>query len=63
MIKIFEYNYLFFKESSCSTLQLKKGILVNPKAINIIEKPIAKKYCEGKVKRTLRKESKDMKSL
>jgi len=32
--------------------------LVNPKAINIIEEPIAKKYCEGKVKRTLRKELK-----
>ena len=31
--------------------------------LNISEKPIANKYCEGKMKRTLKKGLKDLKSL
>ena len=31
--------------------------------LNIHGKPIANKYCEGKMKRTLKKELKDLKSL
>ena len=31
--------------------------------LNIYGKPIANKYCEGKMKRTLKRESKDLKSL
>ena len=31
--------------------------------LNIGERPIANKYCEGKMKRTLKRESKDLKSL
>jgi hypothetical protein len=34
-----------------------KGDMSHPK-LNISRKPIAKKYCEGKVKRTLKRESK-----
>ena len=44
-------------ESSCLEMQLKVGGIPHPR-LNIISKPIANKYCEGKVKRTLKREFK-----
>ena len=44
-------------ESGCSGLQPQLGGRSHPK-LNIWERPIAKKYCEGKVKRTLKRRSK-----
>jgi hypothetical protein len=38
------------------------GDIALPK-LNIDGKPIANKYCEGKMKRTLKRELKDLKSL
>ena len=46
-----------FDESSCLGLQLKSGGKFHPK-LNTGEKPIANKYCEGKMKRTLKRELK-----
>ena len=43
-----------FNESGCLGLQLKIGGRFHLK-LNISERPIAKKYCEGKVKRTLKR--------
>ena len=44
-------------ESSCLEMQLKVGGIPHPR-LNIISKPIANKYCEGKLKRTLKREFK-----
>ena len=44
-------------ESSCLGMQLKKGGKFHLK-LNIGERPIAKKYREGKMKRTLKRELK-----
>jgi len=41
-------------ESSCLRVQLKIGGKFHLK-LNIGERPIANKYCEGKMKRTLKK--------
>ena len=49
-------------ESGCLGLQPKLGGRFHLK-LNISERPIAKKYCEGKVKRTLKRGLKDLKSL
>jgi hypothetical protein len=51
-----------YKESGCLGLQPKMGgkLLLR---LNIGGKPIANKYCEGKMKRTLKRELKDLKSL
>ena len=43
-----------FNESGCLGLQLKSGGRFHLK-LNISERSIAKKYCEGKVKRTLKR--------
>ena len=52
----------YYKESGCLGLQPKMGgkLLLR---LNIGGKPIANKYCEGKMKRTLKRELKDLKSL
>jgi hypothetical protein len=44
-------------ESSCLGLQLKEGGKFHLK-LNIVEKPIANKYREGKMQRTLKRELK-----
>ena len=44
-----------FEESSCLGLQLKMGGKFLLK-LNIGERPIANKYCEGKMERTLKRE-------
>jgi hypothetical protein len=44
-----------FTESSCLGLQLEMGGKFHPK-LNIGERPIANKYREGKMKRTLKRE-------
>lgn len=51
-----------YEESGCLGLQPKMGgkLLLR---LNIGGKPIANKYCEGKMKRTLKRELKDLKSL
>ena len=51
-----------FDESGCLGLQPKAGdkLLLR---LNIYGKPIAHKYCEGKMKRTLKRGLKDLKSL
>ena len=49
-------------ESSCLGLQLKAGGKFHLR-LNTGGRPIANKYCEGKMKRTLKRESKDLKSL
>ena len=51
-----------FEESSCSGLQLKMGdkLLLR---LNSDGRPIANKYCEGKMKRTLKRELTDLKLL
>ena len=46
-----------FKESSCLGMQLKMGGKFHLK-LNIGERPIANKYREGKMKRTLKRELK-----
>ena len=46
-----------FEESSCLGLQLKSGGKFHPK-LNTGERPIANKYCEGKMQRTLKRELK-----
>ena len=51
-----------FIESSFLGLKLKSGDKLLPR-LNMYEKPIANKYCEGKMKRTLKRESKDLKLL
>ena len=48
---------LLFKESSCLGLQLKMGGKFHLK-LNMGERPIANKYREGKMKSTLKRESK-----
>jgi hypothetical protein len=55
-------NERAFQESGCFELQPQAGdkLLLR---LNIYGKPIANKYCEGKMKRTLKRESKDLKSL
>ena len=47
-------------ESSSLGLLLKSGDKLPPR-LNIDGKPIANKYCEGKMKRTLKKGLKDLK--
>ena len=42
-------------ESSCLGMQLKTGGKFHPK-LNIGKRPIANKYCEGKMKSTLKRE-------
>ena len=51
-----------FEESSCLGLQLKTGdkFLLR---LNSYGRPIANKYCEGKMKRTLKRELTDLKLL
>ena len=49
-------------ESSFLGLKLKAGDKLLPR-LNIGGKPIANKYCEGKMKRTLKRELKDLKPL
>ena len=51
-----------FDESGCLGMQPKVGdkLLLR---LNIYGKPIAHKYCEGKMKRTLKRGLKDLKSL
>jgi len=49
-------------ESSFLGLKLKSGDKLLPR-LNIDEKPIANKYCEGKMKRTLERGLKDLKPL
>lgn len=49
-------------ESSFLGLKLKLGDKLLPR-LNMDEKPIANKYCEGKVKRTLKRGLKDLKPL
>ena len=49
-------------ESSFLGLKLKVGDKLLPR-LNMSGKPIANKYCEGKVKRTLKRELKDLKPL
>ena len=51
-----------FDESSCLGLQLKMGGKFHLK-LNIGERPIANKYREGKMKRTLKRELKVLKLL
>ena len=51
-----------FTESSFLGLKLKSGDKLLPR-LNIDEKPIANKYCEGKMKRTLKRGLKDLKPL
>ena len=55
-------NECAFEESGCFVLQPQVGdkLLLR---LNIYGKPIANKYCEGKMKRTLKRESEDLKSL
>ena len=49
-------------ESSFLGLKLKLGDKLLPR-LNMDEKPIANKYCEGKMKRTLKRGLKDLKPL
>jgi hypothetical protein len=55
------HAFLFFTlyrnlgESSCLGVQLKTGGILHPK-LNMGERPIANKYREGKMKRTLKRE-------
>ena len=49
-------------ESSFLGLKFKVGDKLLPR-LNISGKPIANKYCEGKMKRTLKRELKDLKPL
>lgn len=51
-----------FVESSFLGLKLKSGDKLLPR-LNMDEKPIANKYCEGKMKRTLKRGLKDLKPL
>ena len=51
-----------FIESSFLGLKLKSGDKLLPR-LNMDEKPIANKYCEGKMKRTLKRGLKDLKPL
>ena len=55
-------NEQVFEESGCFVLQPQAGdkLLLR---LNICGKPIANKYCEGKMKSTLERESKDLKPL
>ena len=50
-------NRCVFKESSCLGMQLKMGGKFHLR-LNIGERPIANKYREGKMKRTLKRELK-----
>jgi len=45
-----------FRESGCLGVQPKQGGIRHPR-LNISERPIANKYCEGKLKSTLERES------
>ena len=49
-------------ESSFLGLKLKLGDKLLPR-LNMNGKPIVNKYCEGKMKRTLKRELKDLKPL
>ena len=55
-------NEQVFEESGCFVLPPQVGdkLLLR---LNICGKPIANKYCEGKMKSTLERESKDLKPL
>ena len=55
-------NWLVFEESCTLILvhQVGDKLLLR---LNICGKPIANKYCEGKMKSTLKRGSKDLKSL
>jgi len=46
-----------FIESGCLRVQPKVGGILHPK-LNIDTRPIANKYCEGKMQRTLKRELK-----
>jgi len=48
-----------FKESGCLKVQPEKGGILHPR-LNIGGKPIANKYHEGKMKRTLKREFKEL---
>jgi len=53
---LYHFNYfLYFFESYCLEVQYKIGGKFHLK-LNITQRPIAKKYCEGKMKRTLKRE-------
>jgi len=53
---MFDRKYIsFFNESCCLEVQHKIGGKLHL-MLNIEQKPIAKKYREGKMKRTLKKE-------
>jgi len=43
-------------------VQLKTGGITHPR-LNIDGKPIANKYCKGKMKRTLKRESKELEAV
>lgn len=49
-------------ESSCLRVQLKRGGITHPR-LNMDGKPIANKYREGKMKRTLKRESKELEAV
>ena len=51
-----------FNESGCLGLQPKTGDRSHPK-LNISGRPIAKKYSDGKVKRTLKRRSKVLETV
>lgn len=51
-----------FKESDSLGMESKMGGKLLLK-LNIYRRPIVNKYCEGKMKSTLKRESKDLKSL
>jgi len=51
-----------FDESGCLGLQPKMGGRSHPK-LNILGRPIAKKYSDGKVKRTLKRRSKVLETV
>ena len=53
-----QQRQLGVKESSCLRVQLKIGGILHLR-LNSDGKPIANKYCEGKMKRTLKRESKE----
>ena len=55
-------SWRFVIESSFLGLKLKSGDKLLPR-LNMDGKPIVNKYCEGKMKSTLKRELKDLKPL
>lgn len=55
-------SFMTFSESSFLGLKLQSGDKLHPR-LNTDGKPIANKYCEGKMKSTLKRELKDLKPL